>query len=181
MSDTTLGVASAIAIVVSPLVALGIQRWAEVRREKISRKLWVFKTLMMYRATPLAYSYVQALNLIDVEFSANRKKEKAVRTAWKILLDHLTVNKGKPDFVDAARELTATLLAAMGRCLGYEFDSVQLKRAAYQPEGHGKIEEDNQALRRLVLEVLNGNRRIPIAFFPDDFNPLILPDEHDEV
>lgn len=41
---------------------------------------------MTYRATFLAPNFVQALNLIDVEFTA--KSEKPIRDAWKVLLDH---------------------------------------------------------------------------------------------
>jgi len=130
---------------------------------------------MMYRATPLAYPYVQALNLIDISFDADTEKEKAVRADWNSLLDHLTNNKGRPDFGDNSRTLTATLLADMGKCLGYEFDDVYLRRHAYQPEGHGKVEEEQHELRGLLLQVLRNDRRIPIALFPDDLRPIVLP------
>ena len=43
-----------LAIVIGPLLALWLQRLAEARREKRQAKLWVFRTLMMHRATPLA-------------------------------------------------------------------------------------------------------------------------------
>jgi hypothetical protein len=164
-----------LAIIVGPLLALWLQRLAENRREKRQGRLWVFKTLMMYRATPLAYPYVQALNLIDVSFNASSDEEKAVRAGWNTLLDHLTVNKDHPDFDENRRTLTAALLAAMGKCLGYEFDEVYLKRHAYQPKGHGQVEEEQHELRGLLLQVLRNDRRIPIALFPDDLRPIVLP------
>lgn len=164
-----------LAIIVGPLLALWLQRIAENRREKRQGRLWVFKTLMMYRATPLAYPYVQALNLIDVSFNSASENEKAVRAAWNTLLDHLTVNKDHPDFGETTKTHTATLLAAMAKCLGYEFDEVYLKRHAYQPKGHGLVEEEQHELRNLLLQVLRNDRRIPIALFPDDFRPIILP------
>ena len=43
---------------------------------------------MTYRVTPLNANFVQALNLIDVEFIADNDNERAVRDAWKELLDH---------------------------------------------------------------------------------------------
>jgi hypothetical protein len=135
---------------------------------------------MMYRATPLAYSYVQALNLIDISFDADTTTEKAIRAGWNSLLDHLTNNKDRPDFDDNRRTLTATLLADMGKCLGYEFDDVYLRRHAYQPEGHGRVEQEQHELRELLLQVLRNDRRIPIALFPDDFRPIILPPEQPE-
>jgi hypothetical protein len=80
-----------IAIVSGPIIALQVQRKLDREREALNRKLWVFKTLMSFRATALAPSFVQALNLIDVEFNGNDEKEKAVRNAWKVLL-HITAN-----------------------------------------------------------------------------------------
>lgn len=164
-----------LAIIVGPLLALLLQRLAENRSRRKQDQLWTFKNLMMYRATPLAYPYVQALNLIDVAFNASSDKEKAVRAAWNILLDHFTSNKGQPDFLETSRTLTAALLAAMGKCLGYDFDEVYLKRHAYQPEGHGKLEEEQHELRGLLLQVLRNDRRIPMAIFPDDLRTIILP------
>jgi hypothetical protein len=90
-------------------------------------------------------------------------------------LDHLNVNKGQPDFVEKIRTLTATLLTAMGKCLGYDFGEVYLKRHAYLPEAHGTLEEQQTELRLLQLQVLRGHRRIPVALFPDDFSPIVLP------
>ncbi len=175
MSSMAIGVLSIIAIITGPLIALGLQRRAEDRREKRQARLWVFRTLMMHRATPLAYSYVQALNLIDVVFNSESKREKTVRTGWKILLNHLTKDQGRPDFGDVNRTLTAKLLADMGLCLGYDFDEVYLKEHAYQPIGHGTVEEEQHAIRKLQLQVLQGVRRIPVAIFPDQFPDVVLP------
>jgi hypothetical protein len=174
-TTTILGIVSVVAVIVGPLITLSIQRWTEDRREKRQARQWVFRTLMMYRATPLAHSYVQALNLIDVVFNADSKKEKAVRTGWKVLLNHLDKGKGKPDFFEKSQNHTAVLLAAMGACLGYDFDEVYLKQHAYQPQGHGQIEEEQNAIRRLQLQVLQGTRRLPIAIFPDQFPEVVLP------
>jgi hypothetical protein len=77
-----LGVLTVVAIVCGPIIALQIQRKLDREREALNRKLWVFKTLMSFRATALAPAFVQALNLIDVEFSGHNDKEKAVRNAW---------------------------------------------------------------------------------------------------
>ena len=176
MSSTTwLGIISVVAVIVSPLIALGLQRYAENRREKRQARLYVFRVLMARRATPLNHEYVQALNLIDVVFDSKSKKEELVRTDWKVLLDHLEKNKEKPNFNDVRVELTSTLLANMGKCLGYSFDPVYLKRAAYSPQGHGDVEAEQTLLRKQTLEVLGGQRRLPMAFFPDDFAKLVIP------
>ncbi len=79
-----------LALLLGPIIALELQKQLEKRREERNRKLWVFKTLMAYRNTPLSPNFVQCLNLIDIEFNGDNSPEKAVRTAWKVLLDHFT-------------------------------------------------------------------------------------------
>jgi hypothetical protein len=172
MSQTTLAVASIIAIVAGPIAALAIQRWADNRREKRQAKLWVFRTLMTYRATRLNPNFVQALNVIDVVFNGDQRGEKGTRTAWKVLLDHLTTDQGSKEAQEKTLDLTIKLLVQMGKALGYDFDEVHLKRQVYQPIGHNQIEEEQRQLRTQLIRVLNGQLRIPVAVFQDEFPAL---------
>lgn len=173
-----LGVLTIIAIVVGPIIALELQRLLDKGRDAKNRKLWVFKILMTYRATPLAPNFVQALNLIDVEFDASTEKEKAVRKAWKVLLDHFGDLGQSTAVSETSAEKTATLttnlLLAMGRSLGYDFDEVQIKKGAYYPMGLGNVEQEQHALRRGLLDVLQGKRRIPVGVFEDRFPSITL-------
>lgn len=167
------------AIVCGPIIALQIQRKLDRGREALNRKLWVFKTLMSFRATALAPSFVQALNLIDVEFNGDNEKEKAVRNAWKVLLDHYyDLNRAKEPNSDALTEkstqLRANLLMAMGRCLGYDFDEVLVKKGSYYPTGLGDVEAEQHAIRRGVLNVLSGRGRIPVGVFEEKFPAITL-------
>lgn len=168
-----------IAIVSGPIIALQIQRKLDREREALNRKLWVFKTLMSFRATALAPSFVQALNLIDVEFNGSNEQEKAVRNAWKILLDHyFDLNKakdpGSETQIEKGTQLRANLLMAMGRCLGYDFDEVLVKKGSYYPTGLGDVEAEQHAIRRGVLNVLSGRGRIPVGIFEEKFPPITL-------
>ena len=141
--DTVIAIATIAAIILGPIIALQLQTLLDKRRDAKNRKVLVFKTLMTYRATTLSPYFVQALNLIDVEFSA--KNEKPVRDAWKVLLDHFVdlgqfTRSGTP-FPPTSEEKSATLitnlLLAMGKSLGYDFDEVQIKKGAYYPMGLG--------------------------------------------
>ena len=60
------------AIVCGPILALWAQRWSERRREKRTRKLWLFRELMVTRTIRLSGRHVEALNLIDLEFDPRR-------------------------------------------------------------------------------------------------------------
>lgn len=180
MSETAIGIASIVAIVIGPIAALGIQRWADDRREKQHNKLWVFRTLMMYRATRLNHNFVQALNLIDVVFNSKSDEEKAVRIAWKVLLDHLNTDQEPIAARERTLDLTITLLARMAKSLKYDFDEVHLKRQVCAPVGHAQIEEEQTELRRQALRLLKGQVRLPIAAFRDEFDALALPPIEDD-
>jgi hypothetical protein len=160
-SHLVIDILTILAILSGPIIALELQRRLDKGREARNRKLWVFKNLMAYRNTPLSPNFVQALNLIDIEFEADISTEKAVRTAWKVLLDH---------FVDLAKyndsntivptsetkksgDLTTNLLMAMGKALGYDFDEVQIKKGAYYPIFLGNVEQEQHALRRSLLDL----------------------------
>jgi hypothetical protein len=159
------------AIYYGPISALRIQRELDDEREMKNRKLYVFKTLMTYRATPLNINFVQALNLIDVEFLGTDEKEKAVREAWKELLDHFNSYNEVANPLEKSKELTATLLAAMGQSLGYHFDRVHLKKGAYYPAAAFNVEQEQHSLRKQVLELLDGTgtRKLPVAVFEQKF------------
>src|SRR5487761_36984 len=175
VSDATLlAVVTIGAILFGPVAALQVQKWLEDHREKQGRKLWVFKTLMMYRATTLSPLFVQALNVIDVEFDSKKKKEAEVREAWKVLLDHFS---SPPIDGKRTSELTARLLLVMGKCLGYHFDEVYIKKGAYYPTGLVDVEQEQHALRRKVLDLLAGKNRLPIAIFEEKFPQLFKPDD----
>lgn len=163
------------AIYYGPISALKTQRKLDEEREARNRKLYIFKTLMSNRATRVSPLYVQALNLIDVEFTANNDKEKTVRDAWKELNDLYANYNTTPNALDKSNELNAVLLAAMGRSLGYDFDKVYLKKGAYYPEFLGNVELEQHTLRRQVLELLDGTgkRKLPIAMFEQKFPDLI--------
>jgi hypothetical protein len=125
VATVLVGIATIVAIIRGPIIALRIQRELDEEREKKTRKLWIFKTLMAYRATRLSPHFVQALNLIDIEFDT--PSEKAVRDSWKELQDHYADWGRKsqverqavmPALLDRATDLLAEMLVRMGVVLG---------------------------------------------------------------
>ncbi len=63
----------------------------------------------------------------------------------------------------------------MGKALDYEFDEVQIKKGAYYPIFLGNVEQEQHALRRSLLDVLQGKGRIPVAIFEDRFPAVKVP------
>jgi hypothetical protein len=152
-----------IATAVSPLIAVQVTRYLDDRNEVQGRKLRVFKTLMATRAYTLAPSHVEALNRIDLEFSAKRPTEKAVLDIWQQYLDHLGDKSMESSAWGRKRvDLLVDLLHAMGKTLDYDFNKTQIKNGTYSPIAHGRIETEQELMRQLTLELLQGKRVLPM-------------------
>ena len=50
----------------------------------------------------------------------------------------------------------------MGQALGYDFDKTHIKNAWYSPVAHGQIDEELQAIRRGVVDLMDGKRVLPM-------------------
>jgi hypothetical protein len=140
------------AVILGPILAVQAQKWIEEWKQAKGRKLSVFKILMATRGTPVSPRHVEALNVIDLEFSDRKPKEKAVLEAWKVYHSHLydvprdyadPAYQSKQEVWDAGRkECLVNLLFAMSQALGYSFDEVQLKKGAYVPQAHADLETE---------------------------------------
>jgi hypothetical protein len=160
-----------IAVLLSPVIAVRVEKFIENSRADKSRKIAIFKTLMATRGTKLSIDHVTALNQIDLEFYGKEKFSKVVNT-WKEYLDQLNVPfNGDDEFRrwnEKTEDLLANLLFEMGSSLGYVFDKVAIKRNSYSPIGHGKIENENQQIRNLLIKVLQGENAITTLQVVDD-------------
>jgi len=159
-----------IAIILGPILAVQVQKFIEWMNEKRTKKLAIFKTLMATRENQLSYVHVEALNKIDIEFTA--KKDKSVTDSWKMYHDHLgdmprdhEDDSYKANFdawLKKANDCLVNLLYVMAQNLGYDFDKVLLKKGAYTPQGYADMDVDLFAIRRGVAELLHGKRSLPI-------------------
>lgn len=164
-----------IAIVVGPIAAVQIEKYLEGRREKTRRRMDVFRTLMVNRATPLAPDNVAALNSIDLIFEGD--KFKTVRGKWRTLLSHFEDHpKGDQQNYEQAmivwtnrnNDLTGQLLQEMGKTLGYDFGDVDIKKAIYYPRGLGDQETANLLIRNGLVRLLTGNQELHVRTIVND-------------
>jgi len=159
---STTDVVHLVGVLLSPLIALQVSRWLDRRRERRERKMKVFRTLMARRAMQLSIDHVEALNMIDVEFSKTLGPEKVVALAWKEYLDHLNRPATSEGWSPRKEDLYCELLYKMALCLGYDFDKVHIRNQSYSPIAYSNLEEEQRAIRQCVMAVLNGERSIPI-------------------
>jgi hypothetical protein len=59
-------------------------------------------------------------------------------------------------------DLLVELLHKMAIVLEYDFDKTHIKNSSYSPKAHGELEEQQAAIRKYVIEVLEGNRPVPL-------------------
>ena len=118
----------------SPVIAVQVTRFLDDKNEERGRKLKVFKTLMATRAYNIAPAHVEALNSIDLEFSAKRHSEKLVIDVWQQYLDHLGQTSMAGAWNIRRVDLLVDLLFAMGKCVGYDFNKTQIKNGTYSPQ-----------------------------------------------
>lgn len=168
------------AVLLAPLVAIQIERYLEIIKERRRRKLNVFHALMATRGARLAPSHIEALNRIDIEFYGIRipiigrytsRIEKDVLEAWRVYLDHLCTPYQPSDlsrWADKGTDFFTTLLSKMATALDYQFDPVVLKKGVYSPLGHGEIEEDQQAIRKSLRNIFEGKQPLKVSVTPND-------------
>src|ERR1700676_578508 len=92
--DQWLTVVTVAAIVVSPIVALEVQKRLDDRRASLDRKMSIFRKLMTTRATQMSPAHVEALNGIEVEFYATSGPDKKVLDAWRLYINQLNAPPG---------------------------------------------------------------------------------------
>lgn len=161
------------ATIAGPILAVQAQKWIERARERRQAQKQIFYTLMATRATRLSPQHIQALNMIDLEFSGQgwrgqSANEKAVVAKWRIYVDHLGALAESPTqsqldlWVQQGDDLFTDLLEALGKALRYKFDRVQLKRGIYHPKGHTDQEIRQEVAQRALVDLLTGRTALPM-------------------
>jgi len=145
-----------------------VQKYLERWRDEHDRRNQIFKTLMATRAARLAPNHIEALNMINIEFPANHRRYKKVRSAWKAYFTHL--GEKNPDDVQLQavhfakrNDLFTDLLYEMGTALDYDFDKTDISKEVYSTVHQETLEIEGQIIRRKLVEILTGKAALPMA------------------
>ncbi len=162
-----------LATLLSPLIAIQVQKWIERATERRDTQQQVFRTLMATRATRLDAEHVHALNRIDLDFGAAGRRQNALEREvidrWRLYADHLNIvpsdNPTESEqlaWAQRSDDLFVELLYALSKALGYSFDRVQLRRAVYRPRAHGLIESRQEIIQRGFAGLFTGETTLPM-------------------
>lgn len=173
-----------VAVLLGPTVGVVITRWLDNRRERHSRRMEVFKTLMKTRRTPIHPEHVGALNLIEIEFA----KEVNIIKAWRDLFNHLAEehprrveettsdadpqnDKSRKDNLfdkrigDERQKLLTKLLYEMAGALNFRIEQLEIFDGGYTPQGWEHIETEQQIIRNYAVSLYAGRASIPVSVF----------------
>lgn len=146
-----------------PILAVIVTRITDRRREQRDRQKAIFRTLMSNRVTRLNPETVQSLNLIEIEFSADRK----IVSAWHDYFAHLNTEipldqNRIQEFLSKRNNLYVLLLDKIARSPGYKIDQLSILDGGYYPTAAVQAETDNQAVRQLFAEIARGERSLAV-------------------
>ena len=164
-SGLWMGLATIVAVVLGPVIAVLITRYMDNLRADKARKLDIFRTLMRTRRMQLHWEHVGALNLVEVEFIDHPK----VVDAWKAYLANLgeelppIEQKDRYDRTLMMREkLLTTLIDEIAKVLKIEIKQLDILEGNYMPQGWADEEWEQKLVRRGLINVLYGRASIPI-------------------
>ena len=66
-------------------------------------------------------------------------------------------------FDEHHRKLVTKLLTEMAKVLGYELQQLDVLDGGYHPQGFVDIENEQQAVRRALIQTLSGNRPLIVS------------------
>ena len=141
------------ALIIIPIVAVVIAQWLQNRSEKRKDKMQIFKTLMTSRIYGWTPDSVNALNIIDIVYSDDKK----VRAAWKDLNDKYRVTNPDQQHLKKIENAQYKLLEAMAISLGYKdkitWETIQ---NPYMPVGMAQQIEDQKNMQQAYYSAING-------------------------
>jgi hypothetical protein len=157
--DTILGVAIVFATFAGPIAAVIVTRLIDKRRAQRDRQLEVFRALMRTRKNAIQPDHVNALNLVEIEFS----NAAPVLAAYRDLMRHINSGGVVDDqWFNKHRSFLTKLLSAMATELRYKIEQLDVFEGGYYPAGWGQEGEQQLAMRLGLLELLSGKRSLPV-------------------
>ncbi len=170
-------ISTIIAIILGPIMAVGVGIFLNDRKEKRNRRLRVFETLMATRGARLSPDHVRALNMIDLVFDKEEDHDKVVLNAWKDYFNILhkfphqdrSMNDSEwnihvANWNERRDDSLAELLYRMANALGYDFfDNVHIKNNSYNPVAYDEMDDQWRLIRTGLIGLLHGNTSLPVC------------------
>ena len=158
-----IGIGTFVATFLGPLLAVEVSRRRDIERALYQRQLDVFRTLMRTRRRQLSEDYVNALNLIEVEFHNVGN----VISCWRRFLDMVhspPATNSNEDLFESNRrkKIIDEMLSHMAAHLGMKIEHIPVGEGGYGPQGHVDVEREQENIRRFYNDVATGQKFFPV-------------------
>ena len=157
-----------LAIVLGPILAVGVGRHLEWKREEHEKKLSILRKLMQTRGRRIDPIHVAALNLIELEFYGKTPVLEALKKYIEHLSSPLPAESEHQRYFEQRADLFLTLLANISKEVGYQFDKKELERSTYVPVAWEDTERLQNENLKLAREFLTGEVVVPIYQVPTE-------------
>lgn len=152
------------AIILGPLLAFAVQNWRDKGRERERMRLEIFRKLLLTVRVAMAPNHVDALNSIPLEFYSDADIMRAWRLYTAHLNDYAALRADGQRWADRKFELLVDLVEKIAAVLGYKhIDAATLRVNVYVPQAYQDVEEQWRQIREAWLQVLNGQRPVPMT------------------
>lgn len=149
-----------------PITAILIARWRDKVREKRSRHLHIFRSLLATRRQNITLEHVTALNLVEVDFYG----VDSIQAAWRVYHRHLnSAPPGRPmtpaeneAFVRDGNDFLAKLLFAIAQYLGFSMSELDIRNGGYAPDGWRYRDERIGIIQEFAKQIALGQKSLPI-------------------
>ena len=145
----------------SPFLAVFAQRSIEDYKQEKQRKLQLFKLLYATAHSPTGEDFVNAFNLVRIEF----RKDKDIVKYWEEYLAILTppsspiTNVDHFEFSSRAIDILYKLIGAISKKVGMDIDGLHLKNSLYAPQAWANSQRLETSLKIGLNDWLSGNSR----------------------
>lgn len=160
-----MAVATIVAVLVGPIIAVWVTRYFDDRKEVRARRMDIFRTLMRTRKMPIHFDHVGALSLVEIEFAKDGK----VIAAWKDYLKNLgerlppeADNDTQNAFFKKRDSLLTKLIYEISQVLKFKVEQLDILEGNYIPQGWNDDDFEQRMARKALLDVLSGRRPILI-------------------
>ena len=164
--DLGLGISQVMVVctLISPVLAIRVDRFISYQNQKINVQQQIFKTLMRTRSSRLSFDHVYALNMIEIEFSGKEETEKQVIDIWRQYHDTFKAEEVTESLKQKQEGLFIDLLYAMSLHLEYNFDKTTIRNSWYTPRIWGDITVREEKIRENLNDLTS---KLTSCFYED--------------
>lgn len=150
------------AVVIGPLATWLISKRADVTRELKARRFNIFRQLWVYR-NKLNQNYVDALNLIEVDFNGHKNVVEKYRLYMKTLNEQTKTEAEQVRVFRDRDALFSELMHEMSLAVNCEIPVSEIQKQAYVPVYHAEFEKTMNAMYTKMVELLDNKKHLLVT------------------